>query len=194
MYFKGFAKCIRRQGFEFKGRVRQPPTDKVNALLSLGYSLLYSEVRSWVAASGLDPYLGCLHSVEYGKPSLALDLMEEWRPILIDALVLSLINLKILDEMDFEVSLPADEDEEEAGAHDKEGESRDPCETELPVKLSEGGLKKFLVQYEKKMNSTVRHHLSGKHITYRDCIAEQIRHFARYLKNEDERYIPFTIR
>jgi len=83
------------------GRNRRPPRDPVNVLLSLGYTLLANAVHTQVNVAGLDPYAGCLHSVEYGRPSLVLDLMEEFRPVLVDGLTLSLFNKRIIRSTDF---------------------------------------------------------------------------------------------
>jgi CRISPR-associated protein Cas1 len=102
VYFEGFSKGFLAEGFEFPGRVRRPPTDPVNALLSLGYTLLLNQVIAAVSLVGFDPYFGTLHSMDYGRPSLALDLMEEWRPTIVDTLVLSVFNLKALIPSDFE--------------------------------------------------------------------------------------------
>jgi len=86
IYFDGFSRGILSEELKFKHRVRRPPTDPVNALLSLGYTLLFNTVLATLGLAGFDPYLGFLHATEYGLPSLALDLMEEWRPIIIDTL------------------------------------------------------------------------------------------------------------
>ncbi len=176
IYFEGFSKGFISEVAEFTRRVRRPPTDPVNSLLSLGYSFLLSEMIGAVSMIGLDPYLGALHSTEYGKPSLSLDLMEEWRPVIVDTLVLSLFNLKIIGKDDFTLSkVPEDEDLED---------------TELPVRLTPDGMKKFIVQYERKMKQRIKHHLTDLHLTYRDYIREQVRHFARYLKGEERNYQP----
>ena len=81
---------------DFQGRNRRPPRDPVYVLLSLGYTLLANAVQTQVHLVGLDPYLGCLHRPEYGRPSLVLDLMEEFRPVLVDSLVLTLVNKRII--------------------------------------------------------------------------------------------------
>jgi CRISPR-associated protein Cas1 len=106
VYFEGFSKGFLAEDFKFPGRVRRPPTDPINALLSLGYTLLMNQVIAAVGLIGFDPYFGSLHSVDYGRPSLALDLMEEWRPIIVDTLVLSVFNLKALTPSDFEERKP----------------------------------------------------------------------------------------
>jgi len=92
-YFDVFDRLIvNRDGFYFRGRSRRPPLDPVNALLSFVYTLLVHDVTSALESNGLDPYVGFLHADRPGRPGLALDLMEEFRPILADRLVLSLIN------------------------------------------------------------------------------------------------------
>ena len=77
-------------------RVRRPPTDPVNAVLSLLYTFLYNQVYSAIRQAHLDPYLGHLHSLDYGRYSLVLDLMEEFRPVIVDSLVFTLFNMRIL--------------------------------------------------------------------------------------------------
>lgn len=187
LYFEGFPKGLRADGFAFTKRIRRPPTDPVNALLSLGYTFLLNEVLGAVAIVGFDPYLGALHAPEYGRPSLALDLMEEWRPVIVDTLVLSLLNLKTLTREDFMVSEalpdpPACDDDVLLDPHP------------MPVKLTDGGMRKFLAQYERKMAQKVRHPLTGQNLSYRDCIREQVRHFARYMRGEEEAYQPFALK
>lgn len=106
LYFEAF-----RHGFikdaGFRKRVRRPPTDPVNSVLSLLYTFLMNRVYAAVRLAGMDPYPGFLHSVDYGRYSLVLDLMEEFRPIIVDTLVFSLFNLKILQQSDFRVEAPA---------------------------------------------------------------------------------------
>ncbi len=105
LYFKGF-----QNGFiedaGFTKRVRRPPTDPVNSVLSLLYTLLMNRVYAAVRVAGLDPYPGFLHSIDYGRYSLVLDLMEEFRTIIVDTLTLSMFNLKILKLEDFKKEVP----------------------------------------------------------------------------------------
>lgn len=185
IYFEGFSKGFLAEGFEFKGRARRPPTDPVNALLSLGYTLLLNQVMATVNLVGLDPYFGTLHSVDYGRPSLALDLMEEWRPIIVDSLVMSVLNLKVLTPSDFE---------ERGATEEEESGIAENIPLKPPVVLTDHGFRKFLTQYERKMGERVLHHLTKEHHTYRDCIREQVRHFARYLKGEDGEYQPMVLK
>jgi CRISPR-associated protein Cas1 len=196
VYFGAFAKGLLHMSTGSFRRVRRPPTDPVNAILSLGYTFLFNSVLSAVSLAGFDPYLGCLHMVEYGRPSLPLDLMEEWRPLLIDTLAQSVFNLKVLTVEDFVRGTPDEEDEDrdllaENGANEADTIVEPPV---LPVKLTDGGFRKFLSQFERKMNEKVRYHLTGQQLTYRDCIREQVYHFARYVKGEDQAYQPMPSR
>ncbi len=95
MYFQAYGRMFRRS-LRFQKRSRRPPQDPINAALSLGYSLLFSEAIAVVAAIGFDPYLGFFHAPEYGRCSLALDLMEEFRAAVVDRLVLMLFNMEVL--------------------------------------------------------------------------------------------------
>ena len=172
-----------------KKRTRRPPTDPVNAVLSLGYTFLFNELMGAVSMVGLDPYFGALHTVEYGKPSLVLDLMEEWRPVLIDTLILSLFNMNVITNADFTVLSPSPDGERlEDETLEKDILDKDKPSTLL--RLTKDGLRKFIAQYERKIRQKIKYHLTGKSLSYRDCIREQIRHFARYLKGEDPEYKP----
>ncbi len=103
-YFSVFDELIVKQkdGFQFKGRSRRPPGDRVNALMSFAYTLLVHDCTGALEGVGLDPYVGFLHADRPGRASLALDLMEEFRPIVADRLVLSLINRQQIRADDFE--------------------------------------------------------------------------------------------
>jgi CRISPR-associated protein Cas1 len=96
-YFAVFGHLI-KQGFSFPGRVRRPPTDPVNALLSFGYTLLYNDLHSVCNVVGFDPYVGYLHADRYGRANLALDLMEEFRPLVVDSVVLTCLNKRIIQK------------------------------------------------------------------------------------------------
>lgn len=200
VYFQGFGRGFLAEGVTFAKRVRRPPTDPVNALLSLGYTLLFNSVMAAVSMVGFDPYLGALHSVEYGRPSLPLDLMEEWRPVIVDALVLSVFNTRVITLQDFIVR-PLDREQLEADADGQEDDwDEGPAEGEerarpaLPVRLTDAGFKKYLAQFERKMADKVRYHLTGQQLSYRDCIREQVRHFARVMRGEDAEYQPMLWR
>lgn len=195
LYFEGFSKGLLTEDFQFPGRMRRPPPDPANALLSLGYMLLLNQVMAAINLVGFDPYFGTLHSMDYGRPSLALDLMEEWRPVLVDTLVLSVLNLKALTTEDFEEKQWVEEvDEEENALTTTSPNSLDKGERKVSVILTESGFRKFITQYERKLMQKIQYHLSGDQISYRDCIREQVRHFARYLKGEEEEYRPIPLR
>lgn len=99
-YFAALASA-NRSGLPFPGRVQHPATDPINALLSLGYTLLMAELRALAEGAGLEPHLGFLHRADYGRPSLALDLMEPFRAPVVDRLTLRLVNQRVFEEQDF---------------------------------------------------------------------------------------------
>ncbi len=157
--------------FVFPGRKRRPPTDPINSLLSFGYTLLLYDVFSAVAEVGLDPYLGILHEEKYGRPSIALDLIEEYRPIIVDMLVFMVLNKKVLQPRDFYTS--------DEGA----------------VLLSDDGRKKYLEQYERRMLTETSYKTPGRleKTTYRRTILRQAYSLVRAFKGEDE-YRPIMLK
>ena len=136
-YFRCFEKLLSdpRQ-WPFSGRVRRPPTDPVNSLLSFGYSLLANRVASTVQLVGFDHFVGYLHSSFYGRPALALDLMEEFRPIIVDSVVLTLLNNRMLTPKDFVI---------EVGAY----------------RLKDDRRKVFFTKFEERLNEEVSHPVFG---------------------------------
>jgi CRISPR-associated protein Cas1 len=180
-YFQAFRRLIRNDSFTFSGRNRRPPLDPVNALLSFVYTMLTNEVLSAVKASGLDPYLGALHEVSYGRPSLACDLVEEYRAFLGDRLVLGLVNRKVVRPDDFVYRKKApsnfvDEDE---------------MKTKRPVEMKPAVNRAFISAYEEMMNRKATYRPLKKKITYRWLILNQVRGFSRYLEDPDKVYLPF---
>lgn len=167
-FFAGYGRLL-KQDLDFCGRNRRPPTDPVNALLSFGYVLLMNYVLSAIGIVGFDPYVGYLHSEGYGKPALALDLMEEMRTPVVDSVVLTVINKQILRPAHFE---------EQFGA----------------VQLSQEGRKRFLQQFESRLNSEIQHPVFGYKASYRRCLELQARLLAKYLTGEIPAYRPFQIR
>jgi len=170
-YFGCFNQLIRVADFSFATRRRRPPTDPVNSLLSLGYSLLRHDVQSALNIVGFDPYLGYLHTERYGRPSLALDLMEEFRPLVVDAVVLSAINLRSLSITDFTT-------EPLSGA----------------VELTKEGLQKFLRLYQLKKLSEFKHPVMGRKCSYQEAFEIQARLVAKYLMGEIEKYPPLVMK
>jgi CRISP-associated protein Cas1 len=170
-YFGSFDKLILVDGFIFKNRNRRPPTDPVNSLLSFGYSLLAHDIQSAINIVGFDPYLGYLHTERYGRPSLALDLMEEFRPLIVDAMVLSILNRKMLVAGDF---------------------TTEPLSN--AVSLSNEGRKTFLRSYEQKKQSKFKHPVLQKQCTYQEAFEIQARLLGKYLMSETDKYPPLILK
>lgn len=101
IYFSAFKLMLRKE-FKFQQRTRHPPRDPVNSVLSYGYTILTSEIFGLLFAVGFDPYVGFFHGIRYGRPSLALDMVEEFRAPLIDRLMLTLFNKRILKQEHFD--------------------------------------------------------------------------------------------
>lgn len=181
-YFSAFNQMLRNEAFSFKGRNRRPPLDPVNALLSFVYTLLTNEVLSAIQAGGLDPYLGALHEPLQGRPSLACDLVEEYRTFLGDRLVLGLINRKVIGKDDFVYGKKpplAFVDEEE-------------MRRKRPVLMKPAICRAFIQAYEEMMKRDVYYPPLDKNITYRWLILQQARRFGNYLKAPEKEYLPFT--
>ena len=181
LYFEAFPQLLRVPGFDFRGRNRRPPLDPVNALLSFVYTLLTLEVLTSIKVVGLDPYLGSLHTVEYGRPSLACDLVEEWRSFLGDRLVLALINRKVIQPDDFvyrPTVCPDAVDEEE-------------LKERRPVEMKPKIGRAFLEAYEKWMTTRITLPGSREKTHYRGLVRRQVRQFGHYLVGDRERYQPF---
>ncbi len=169
-YFRQWPRLIKTFGFPFPGRVRRPPTDPVNSLLSFGYVLLMNQVLTACEIVGFDPYVGFLHMDRYGRPALALDLMEEFRPVIVDSLVLSFINRRMAEPEDFEIGL---------------GGVR---------KMKQKTLQKFLSAWETKRRTLVQHPIFAKQVPYWRIIELQARVMGKRLIGEAERYVPFLSR
>lgn len=169
-YFHCFGKLIVDQNqWPFASRIKRPPTDPVNSLLSFGYSLLTNQVASAVQLVGFDHYVGYLHSSFYGRPALALDIMEEFRPIIVDSVVLTMINKRMLTPDDFVVEL---------GAYRLKDERR----------------KVFFKAFEERLNEAISHPVFGYQTTYRRCLELQVRLLAKCLTGEIDEYPPFHAR
>jgi CRISPR-associated protein Cas1 len=170
-YFSGFSQAITTTEFSFDQRNRRPPKDPVNAMLSLGYALLRHDIQSALNIVGFDPYAGFLHTDRYGRPSLALDLMEEFRPLIIDPIVLTCINRKMVSLEDF---------------------SKEPISE--AVYLTDAGRQTFLKAYEQKKQSDFKHPVMGRKCNYREAFEIQARLLAKYLLGEIEQYPPLVMR
>lgn len=182
IYFEAFPRLIRASGFTFNGRNRRPPLDPVNALLSFVYTLLTQEVLTSIKTVGLDPYLGALHAVDYGRPSLACDLVEEWRAFLGDRLVLTLINRQAIRPDDFVFR------DVRAVDHVDEPDLK----RRRPVEMKPAVVRAFMSAYEKWMNARIVWPETGEKVAYRGLIQRQARQFSRFLLGECEGYAPFA--
>lgn len=171
-YFSVFDHLIvsQKDAFVFKGRNRRPPLDRINCLLSFLYTLLLHDVRSALESVGLDPAVGFLHRDRPGRPGLALDLMEEFRPFLADRLALSLVNLKQVKSDGFE--------EMETGA----------------VLMNEEARKTVLTAYQKRKQEEIFHPFLAEKVTIGLLPHLQARLFARYLRGDLDGYPSFIWR
>ena len=223
LYFEGF-----RNGFVenigFFKRVRRPPTDPVNSVLSLLYTFLMNRVYAAVRIAGLDPYPGFLHSIDYGRYSLVLDLMEEFRTIIADTLTLSLFNLKILQKEDFRIEAPRDEppivsavsstpditsdpigrismDDADIKHFDLpeqrmevSTEATAPVTGKYPVKLHPEAFKRVIEAFEKKLTTSFYYPPAQRNLTYGDAIIFQAGHFRKVLEGEADVYQPILLK
>lgn len=173
-YFSAFGKIFKDSGttFTFTRRSRRPPKNPLNAMLSFGYTLLFNEVLLMLEQTGLDPYLGFLHSPNYGRPSLALDIMEEFRPVIVDTLVLNLVSKKIVNDDDFR-------------GIDSQGKAG--------IYLSKEKIKSFIYHFNYRMETRRFSEKSGKEQCYRDIIRNQVHELIQYIDTGKE-YQPFRLR
>ena len=174
-YFRQFGAMLHDEasddklGFDFETRNRRPPTDPVNALLSFAYSLL---ARAWtvtLVAVGFDAFRGLYHQSRYGRPGLALDLMEPFRPLVADSVVVQAINNGEIRPTDFKTA---------AGS----------------VNLGADGRRRFIATFERRLGHEVVHPLFGYRVSYRRLMEMQARLFGRYLLGELPEYPNFTTR
>lgn len=165
VYFSAYAGMFRRS-LRFHKRTRRPPRDPVSAALSLGYSLLFGEAVAIVSSVGFDPYLGFLHAPDYGRCSLALDLMEEFRAAVVDRLVLTLFNNGVLQPLHFTTS-------ENGG-----------------VWFSAEAKKRFLNDYETTMQRPFISKHTGSRTTFRRLLLGQAEHLAEVIRSGSS-YTPY---
>lgn len=171
IYFENFPKMLKSDvgEFLFEGRNRRPPTDPVNALLSFAYAVLARELTQIAHGIGLDAWVGYLHVPRHGRPALALDLMEEFRPIVADSAVLQAINNRVLQESDFIIH-------------------------QTGTTLTGPGKKAFIRVIERRLDELVHHPEFDYHISYRRIFEVQARFLAKVVLGELPRYKGFTVR
>jgi len=170
-YFSNFAGMLKEGGrdFSFRDRNRRPPKDPINAVLSYLYGVLVKELFVTLLAVGFDPYLGFYHRPRYGRPALALDMMEEYRSIIADSVAINLFNNEEISQKDF-------------------------IKTPAGVTLNSGGKKAVLTGYERRMGTEIIHSIFGYKISYRRVLEVQSRLLARAISGEIREYPPFLTR
>ena len=172
VYFSELTGMLKRDAteqFDFDGRNRRPPRDPVNALLSFSYSMLTKEVLIAVTAAGLDPMIGFYHQPHFGRAGLALDLMEEFRPVIADSVVINAINTGVIQPDDFVRA---------AGS----------------VNLATAARKRFILAFERRMDQLVTHPVFDYRISYRRVLEVQARLLSRFLLGEIKFYPEFRVR
>lgn len=169
-YFGVFNELIREKGFTLGGRIRRPPTDPVNALLSFVYSLITQECASALQGVGLDPFVGYLHQDRPGRPSLALDLLEEFRAPWADRFVLTLINRRQIKLKDFV--------NEASGA----------------VRLTDDARKALLVAYQERKQVEVLHPYLQEQVPVGLLPHCQAMLLARHIRGDTEFYTPYLVK
>lgn len=165
-YFAVYRQAL-EPGLGFQRRTRRPPKDAVNAMLSLGYTLLTNNLFAACEIVGLDPYDGFFHSDKYGRPALALDLVEEFRGVIVDSVVLNMVNRGMVGADDFQPG------------------------PEGGVYLKPRGMRTFFKQYAARLNTEVIHPLAGRRLSYQKCFEVQARLLVRVIKGEAGAYEPF---
>lgn len=167
-YFQGFGKILLSPDFTFSGRKKRPPTDPVNALLSLTYTMIFNEISSLLDGLGFDPYLGYFHKIDYGRASLAADLIEEFRAPVADQFVLRLVNNRMVTPDDFQTN-PATKG----------------------VAFKRKAIKRYFAEYETFLNREFTHKPTGRNTTLRKCFRYQAERMAATIQN-DAPYVPFS--
>lgn len=171
-YFRVWKELL-KPPWRFERRMRRPPPDPVNVLLSFGYTLLTQNIWGAVLTAGLDPYVGFLHQLNYNRPSLPLDLMEEFRPVIVDSVVLRCLNNGILTP-----------------DHFTPGE-----DSERPLVLTDEGIRLFIREMESRFDQDFKNVHTGQRTTYRRLFLNQVYHLSRIITDvEAGPYRPFLIR
>jgi len=171
-YYSSFSAMLKTGdcgAFDFGTRNRRPPRDPINALLSFAYALLTKEVALAATIVGLDPLLGVYHQPRFGRPALALDLMEEFRSLIADSVVVNAVNTRVVREGDFDIS-------------------------PVGVALRRAARRRFIRAFERRMDQLVTHPVFGYRISYRRVLEVQARLFSRVVLGELESYPTFQTR
>ncbi|RKZ29524.1 CRISPR-associated endonuclease Cas1 [bacterium] len=163
VYFSAFDSMLVDE-WKFTGRTKHPPQDPINSILSFGYTILANEIGALAEASGLDPFVGFYHTTEYGRQSLAQDILEIFRAPIVDRVALRLFNLNRLQESHF-------------------------METEKGIRFRRDAIQIFIREYEKVLQSEVEDELTSQKVSYRRILQLQIERLKNYIKNEKELWL-----
>lgn len=167
-YFAILRRALRAD-LPFAGRSRRPPRDPVNALLSLAYALLTDALFTAAEVSGMDPYAGFFHADKYGRPALALDLVEEFRPVVADSVMLKVVNNRMVKEGDFE-------------------------DRGKGVRLKVPALRTYLRAFVGRLQTAVYHPLAGRPLTYQRIFEVQARQLRKAIEGGEPNYTPFLVK
>lgn len=165
LYYKCFDKIIDNSGFEFVSRSRQPPLNRLNALISFGNTMLYTTALGEIYRTHLDPRIGFLHTTNFRSFSLNLDLAEVFKPIIVDRLIFSLINKKQLQAKHF--------------ANHLEG-----------IYMNDKGKETFVREYDEKLKTTLKHPTLKRNVSYRYLIRLELYKIEKHITGEKE-YVPW---
>lgn len=168
IYYQSFNKILNNEIFKYEGRIRRPPTTRLNALISFGNSLLYVTALNEIMKTHLDPRIGYLHTTNNRKFSLNLDISELFKPLLVDRCIFTLVNKSMLSENDFMKELNG-------------------------LYLNDTGRRKFIQEFETKLNTTVQHKKLRRKISYQGIIRIELYKLEKHIIG-DEEYKPFVMR
>jgi len=170
-YFQALAATV-DSSWAFSQRIRQPPTDGINAMLSYGYTLLFYNIYSLLRSRGLNPQVGFLHALRQGHPALASDMMEEFRSIVVDAVVWKLAVNRQLTPDDFDY----------------------PNAAGQGCFLKPSARQTFIKALEEKLNSAIAHPVTGTPLDYRRCMEYQVQHLSQVIRGIDANYQAMVLR
>jgi len=167
IYYRSFNTIIDNEDFSFEQRTRRPPKDYINTLISFANSMIYNYALSEIYQTHLDPRIGFLHTSNFRRFSLNLDIAEIFKPIIGDRVIFSVLNKNIITKNDFE--------------KDMQG-----------IILKDNGKKKFLQQMEERLKSTIKHNKLDRNVSYRRLIRLELYKLEKHLMDEEE-YLPFVM-
>ncbi|NLW22525.1 MAG: type I-B CRISPR-associated endonuclease Cas1 [Tissierellia bacterium] len=168
IYYKAFNIIIDNKDFRFVQRTKRPPKNHLNALISFGNSMLYTLVLAEIYKTHLDPRIGFLHTTNFRRFTLNLDIAEIFKPIIVDRIIFTLLNKKIIRKDDFEKDLGG-------------------------ILLKENARKRFVEEFDKRLTTTIMHRKLGRHVSYRRLIRMELYKLEKHLIGEEE-YVPFVSR